>query len=220
MIKLSKILLAGMLSLSALTLPSVVQANLIGNGDFSNNLNGYDSWNVEVSGEQAMLNDADFEAELSQGVAIDSSISYLFEFDFVSNIAAPDPQGFSDMFITSLYFSVDNVLDVFSDDFIGLLDIDGYGIAYDESFALDPSSTSATFSFEFSVDDLLGPNNIGYVFIDFLLFDNDGIWANSTVSVDNISLTAAATAIPTPSSILLMLLALGLMAYRKNNYSR
>ena len=207
-----------MLSLSALTLPSVAQANIIENGDFSNNLNGYNSWNVEVIGEQASLSDANFEAELSQGVAIDSSLSYLLEFDFVSNIAAPDPQGFSDIFMTSLYFSVDNVLDVFSDDFIGLLDIDGYGIAYDESFTLDPWATSGTFSLEFSVDDLFGPNNIGYVFIDFLLFDNDSILGNSTVNVDNLSLTA--TAIPTPSTILLMLLALGLMAYRKNNYSR
>lgn len=220
MIKLSKILLAGMLALSALTLPSVVQANLIENGDFSNNLNGYESWNVEVSGEQAMLSDVDFEAELSQGVAIDSSLSYLLEFDFVSNITAPDPQGFSDMFMTSLYFSVDNVLDVFSDDVIGLLDIDGYGIGFDESFSLVPSATSGTFSLEFSVDDLIGPNNIAYIFIDFLLFDNDGILGNSTVTIDNLSLTTTATAVPTPSSILLMLLALGLMAYRKNNYSR
>lgn len=211
-----------MLSLAALTLSSVVQANLIENGDFSNGLTGYESWNVEVSGEQAILSDIDFEAELSQGIAIDNSLTYLLEFDFVSNIAAPDPLGFSDMFLTSLYFSVDNVLDIFSDDFIGLLDIDGYGIAYDESFLLDPFATSGTFSLEFSIDSLFGPNNIGYMFVDFLLFDNDGILANSTVNVDNLSLTStsASTAIPTPSSILLMLLALGLMAYRKNKYSR
>ncbi len=183
----------------------VAQAELM-NGDFSMGSNGLDGWttdgDVSVPAGEARLSDAVASYSLLyQGVALTPG-SYTLEFDFKHNLS-PEPYiendfSFLDTFFASIYFI--DILSNFDLDTPGydgataLFDMDSTG-PFNINGLISTSSNWSHFSLTFQ-------NMHAYAIPTFELFNLNNNSSDSTVYIDNVTITTAA--VPEPSTLLLL----------------
>ena len=179
------------------------------NGDFSSNLDNWDSLNVTVSSSEAVLSDnSGLDSRLYQGVGL-SAGQYVLEFDFLGQLSADVPTGsVLDAFFASLYFINDiNSFDLDNlvfDDALSLFDLDAGGpVLYvgtigNSSLGNGWSHYSTVFS-----------NTFNYAIPTFELFNLNSIDDDSRVLIDNVVITAVPVGtVPEPETWTLLIAAL------------
>ncbi len=187
------------------------------NGDFISGLNGWtDGGTVNGTNGNAALSDSNnFYSFLYQEAAFAAG-SYTLAFDYkIQNLGgAPDtdPFAFNDIFIASLYFANGTgQIDPLSAEFpnsgaaLSLLSLDNSGNTSWQHFSQNFENTSAFIIPTFEL-------------LDFNYIDND-----SSVFIDNVSITdtAAAAPVPEPSTLFLLGSGLaGLFGFRRQRAGR
>jgi hypothetical protein len=173
------------------------------NGDFANNLVGWTvEGTVQETGGEAELSDTQPpHTTLWQGVAFPIG-SLQVDFDFLNGLSPDVSQGyFPDTFFASVYFIDDlgtfDLVNQVYDDRAFLLDMDFGGV-----FNLMGSVRGSEKGGDWLHYAGQFQNNHAHAIMVFELFDLDGVAADSTVRVDNVTF-----AIPEPNSV--MLLAVG-----------
>jgi len=160
----------------------------------------------------AVLGDStDWYSALYRGIPLDTG-AYVLEFDVLNGLSPNDGGGFYDTFFASLYFiddlsQFDLATPVF-DDVVPLfsMDMGTRGSFFDVFFDvrlsdLGPGWTRVTYAFE---------NTHNYVIPTFELFDFNYVPGDSTVGIDNLSITPAP--VPEPATLTMVGLGLGGMA--------
>lgn len=195
-------------SVLAFGLASGAHAGLI-NGDFEDGLNGWETYDdVSENGGVAIIGDNTAYGASTLFQASNTGAGVVnFEFDFFAGISDVVTSGhFSDIFVNSLYFTNDlATFDLFGgyDDVQWMFDVDAYGeIVYDGTITDSAVGTGwRHFSFEFV-------SSYDYVVAVFDIFEINGS-IDSTIQIDNVSLSAVIASVPEPSSLVLFLSLLG-----------
>lgn len=195
-------------SVLAFGLASGAHAGLI-NGDFEDGLNGWETYDdVSENGGVAIIGDntAYVTSTLFQASNTGTGVVN-FEFDFFAGISDDvSSVNFSDVFGSSLYFTNDlATFDLFGgyDDVQWMFDVDAYSETVYEGTITDSAVGTGWrhFSFEFV-------SSYDYVVAVFDIFEINGN-IDSTIQIDNVSLSAVIASVPEPSSLVLFLSLLG-----------
>jgi hypothetical protein len=205
----SKLLTLLMLAFVLLLPVSTVCANEVANGDFSDNLVGWmpngDVFNVDDVAAIGETIDP-FYSNLFQLVELDAG-TYLLSFDFkINSLSGTDPENepaFPDFFVATLYLSDDDSFDpadcsdVNPCDFLPLFSRDSTGF-YDIGGNITASTIQdfSHFSRYFSITH-------PFAIPTFDLFDSNFTAGDSSVSIDNVSITQA-DVIPEPGTLISM----------------
>ncbi|MBU2985705.1 PEP-CTERM sorting domain-containing protein [Saccharophagus degradans] len=192
----------------AFGLASGADAGLI-NGDFEDGLNGWEAYDdVSENGGVAIIGDNTAYGASTLFQASNTGAGVVnFEFDFFAGISDDVTSGhFSDIFVSSLYFTNDlATFDLFGgyEGVQWMFDVDAYGeIVYDGTITDSAVGTGwRHFSFEFV-------SSYDYVVAVFDIFEINGN-IDSTFQIDNVSLSAVIASVPEPSSMVLFLSLLG-----------
>ena len=203
---------------SVLGMSGSVEAAPILNGGFSPGLAGWTAAgdvSVTSTGEAALGDNDETYSSLYQGVALDPGL-YTIEFDFRNLLSIDVPQGtFPDTFFASLYFANDltqfDLKNSVFDDATALFDLDANG--FFNSSGVIGASTIGDGWLHFSMN---FQNDYGYAIPTFELFDMNFVNNDSTVLLDNVSITSSAPA-PVPEPATLLLLGSGCMTLLAGN---
>lgn len=184
--------------------PAVGHATVV-NGDFSSGLAGWVTYGDVTGINEAVLGDngGDY-SHLYQGIPLAAG-GWRLEFD-VLNLLSPDlppgPFAFPDSLFASLFFIndialfdltgavFDHVIPLFDMDFGGPFGVTG-------SFGASPLGGGWQ---RYSLDFV---NSYGYVVPAFELFNLNTVTSDSTVHIDNVTLTPRTSVIPEPSTFAL-----------------
>ncbi len=210
------------LGLAVACLSALPSSASVINGDFSSGLGSWTtSGDVTAVTEATLGDNAEIYSYLYQAVALAPG-QYRIEFDFLnllSSDVASDPNAFPDTFFASLYFTNDlpsfDLTGAVFDDVAPLFDLESSG-PLNVAGVLSPSAVGPDwthFSFDFT-------NSFSYVIPVFEMLDFNVVSGDSTVGLDNVSITLDPAVVPIPEPATLTLLGMGLagwLAKRKRN---
>lgn len=182
--------------------------------------NGLTGWStlgdVTTANEEAVVGDnGAVDSLLNQAIALAPG-QYSLQFDFLNGLSFVPPNlGLLDTFFASLYFINDVIqLDILGGGFDAttqLFDLDANGV-----FNLTGSVSASGKGGNWQHYSLTFQNSFNYVVPAFELFEQNFINADSSVRIDNVTVTA--TVVPEPGTMLLVgsgLLLIGRMARRR-----
>jgi hypothetical protein len=208
------------LGLAVACLSALPSSASVINGDFSSGLGSWTtSGDVTAATEATLGDNGEIYSYLYQAVALAPG-QYRIEFDFLNLLSsdlASDPNAFPDAFFASLYFTNDlssfDLAGAVFDDVAPLVDLDASG-PLNVAGVLSPSAVGPDwthFSFDFT-------NNFSYVIPVFEMLDFNFASGDSTVSLDNVSITQPIGVVPEPATLTLLGMGLlGCFARRKRN---
>lgn len=184
--------------------PSVCYATVV-NGDFSSGLADWTTIGDVTGVSDAVLGDdgADY-SHLYHGVLLAAG-SWRLEFDVLNLLSSDLPSGpfaFPDAFFASLFFVNDlstfNLTGAVFDGVIPLFDMD-FGGPFGVTGSLGPSPLGGGW-LHYSLDFV---NLYSYIVPAFELFNENTFPSDSTVRIDNVTLTPQTSVIPEPSTFAL-----------------
>ena len=199
--KLNSIIMKSWLFAATLFISSAVHATVI-NGQFSNSLNGWTALGdttVTASEEARLADEFDFTSELFQDVTLAAG-AYTFEFDFLNELSPFNPGNVAGA--DTAFFSL-GLQELFNLNALGVFDNTG---ADGTDVGEISASTAKGGDWQHYTLDFSTPGEV--LTLSFLFFDQNFIDADSALSLDNISISAATVqTVPTPPTLALVLLA-------------